>query len=447
MGEEHMGGVFINYRTGDGDWAATFVSRELAAKFGPANVFFASKSIRVGEDFVTRILDRLRQCEVFLAVIGSRWLTATDRQGNRRLDNSDDWVRREIAEAFKAGLRVIPVFLDGTPPLTEADLPAEIGMLARCQYLRLHHRNDDRDIERVLDELTELLSSAEVMPRGKPDDIVAQLKKALTESNSKVADMVHTATVKALDALGESRYPVTVRFPDREMPGKLAERLVSYERDMTELLRLVANGIAHGDSGHDELWVRVVERLLNRVRRRISGPWISAEAYPALLLSYAAGIASTATGREDIAYQVLMSAKTGDTPAIRSLGLRHVVDPRYAAEFPEWNGVRYYHPLSRHLRKSLRPIFADLLDEHEYEYAFEEYEYLRSLLELHDSAFASLGEFAYSLANGHSGVHVRMNTRLADGSPLLKAGAFDGDPTHVTAARHQLEASIRGRYR
>jgi hypothetical protein len=58
-----MGGVFINYRTGDGDWAATFISRELAAEFGSAHVFFASKSIRVGEDFVVRILDRLRQCD------------------------------------------------------------------------------------------------------------------------------------------------------------------------------------------------------------------------------------------------------------------------------------------------------------------------------------------------------------------------------------------------
>jgi hypothetical protein len=64
------------------------------SKFGSDDVFFASKSIRVGEDFVTRILDRLRQCYVFLAVIGSRWLTATDRQGARRLDNPDDCVRR-----------------------------------------------------------------------------------------------------------------------------------------------------------------------------------------------------------------------------------------------------------------------------------------------------------------------------------------------------------------
>jgi hypothetical protein len=182
--------------------------------------------------------------------------------------------------------------------------------------------------------------------------------------------------------------------------------------------------------------------VLNRVSRRSSGPWIAAEAYPTLLLTYAIGIASTASGREDVAYRVFKQAKAGTT-----LALRHVIDPRYSGEFPEWNGVRYYHPLSRHLRKALRRVFTDLLDDYEYESAFEDYEYLRSLLELHESAFSSLGEFAFSLAKGHSGVPKRMSTRLAADSPLLRAGAFGGVVANVTAARHQLDASISGRYR
>lgn len=440
-----MGGVFINYRTGDGDWAATFISRELAAKFGSENVFFASKSIRVGEDFVVRILDRLRQCDVFLAVIGPRWLTATSRTGEPRLSDPDDWVRREILAAFRGGLRVIPIFLDGTPALNQADLPDDISMLARCQYLRLHHRNDDRDIARVLDELTEILSALD-----QPADAVAQFKQALAdrEQAAAVREIVQDTTSQALEALGEGRYPITMPvLAEREIPAVLADRLVSYQDDMAPLLRLVAIGVAAGIAEYDGLWVRAVERLLNRTGRRArGGPWAAAEAYPTLLLSYVIGIAGTAGGRDEIAYLQLVRAKVASSamPAIQLLALRNVVDPKYVADFPEWNGVHHYHALSRHLRIALRPVFAELLDDHEYEVAFEEYEYLRTLLELHEMAFSSLGEFAFQLARGRSNVPRRMAGRL---TTLASAGAFDGSVAGATAARHQLDASIQGRYR
>ncbi|MBP2321584.1 hypothetical protein JOF56_001969 [Kibdelosporangium banguiense] len=442
-----MGGVFVNYRTGDGDWAATFISRELAAEFGSANVFFASKSIRVGEDFVIRILDRLRQCEVFLAVIGPRWLTATDRNGRPRLDNPEDWVRREILAAFRGGLRVIPVFLDGTPALNEADLPDDIKMLARCQYLRLHHRNDDRDIARVLDELTEILSAREA-----PADAATLFKKALADRDQAAAvrDIFQDTTSQTLEALREARYPVSMPLmADREVPAALAERIESYQDDMAQLLRFAVLGVASGISDYDALWVRAVERLLNRAGRRSrGGPWAAAEAYPTLLLSYVIGIASAASGRDEVAYRSLVQATVtaSGTPAIQALALRNVIDPKYVAEFPEWNGVRHYHALSRHVRVTLRPFFAELLDDHEYEAAFEEYEYLRTLLELHDMAFSSLGEFAFQLSKGQSNVHKRMTARLTAESAALKAGAFDGAVANVTTARHQLDASIQGRY-
>ena len=41
-----MPGVFVNYRTGDGEWAAALIKRELSARFGADQVFYASQSIR-----------------------------------------------------------------------------------------------------------------------------------------------------------------------------------------------------------------------------------------------------------------------------------------------------------------------------------------------------------------------------------------------------------------
>ncbi|MCO1574584.1 TIR domain-containing protein [Crossiella sp. SN42] len=163
-----MGGIFINYRTGDGDWAATLIARELTTRFGADNVFFASRSIRLGEDFAESIVEGLLRSDVLLAVIGHRWATITGPDGRPRVQDPEDWVHREIAESFKRDIRVIPVFLDGRGRLSEEDLPAAISRLARCQYLRLHHRNDDHDIARLLDELTGLVPAVAATAPASP---------------------------------------------------------------------------------------------------------------------------------------------------------------------------------------------------------------------------------------------------------------------------------------
>lgn len=427
-----MGGVFVNYRTGDGDWAAALIARELAVKFGQEKVFYASKSIQVGEDFTTRILQGLRQCAILLVVIGPQWLHKTDRQGARRLDNPEDWVRREIIEAFSCGLRVIPVFLDSTEVISERDLPDDLASLARCQYLRLHHRNDDRDVARLLEEVGTILDGA--VPSA---DVVPWLKKALADPGqlASVREAFDAATTKALDAFTDSRYPVSMPdLPEEDIPAVLEERLVSYADDMAPLLKLVAAGVAFGD---DELWSRAFTRVLNRPTKRptrFSEPWTAAASYPALLLLYAIGVAAMSADRDEVIDGALTDVKmyfSGDI-ALRALALRHIVDPKLAESFPGARGLPHRYALSRHLRLVLRRAFDDLLNDRDYDAAFEDYEYMRSLLELHHTAFSSLGEFAFKLSNGHSAVRDRVSRRL------------DADSDLKSAVR-QLDASLRGR--
>src|SRR5205807_2337668 len=87
-------------------------------------------------------LGRVRSAPVILAVIGPRWLTATDPTGQRRIDNPADWIRRELTEAFTTGVRVIPVLTDQAELPREAQLPADIAALSRCQYRHLHRFPD-----------------------------------------------------------------------------------------------------------------------------------------------------------------------------------------------------------------------------------------------------------------------------------------------------------------
>jgi hypothetical protein len=156
--------VFINYRTGDGEWAAALLDEALKHRFGADQVFYASRSIEPGSDFAEEIRRRLVHSDVLLAVIGKRWL-GTDGNGRRRIDKPDDWVRQEIRLAFEHRVRVIPVLLDEAPLLPKTGIPDDIAALARCQYLRLRHRDrDGHDVLTLVNELTRLLPPRAVEP-------------------------------------------------------------------------------------------------------------------------------------------------------------------------------------------------------------------------------------------------------------------------------------------
>lgn len=166
--------VFVNYRVGDRHNEAALIADGLTRRFGPDQVFFASRSLPLGGDFETGLLVAVRESAVMLAVIGPRWLDISDGGGRRRLDDPDDWVRREIAEALRLGIPVVPVLIGDRAWLDSprADqLPADLAALARCQYIRLHYR--DLRLDELIDGLirispglatARLLSSATVPP-------------------------------------------------------------------------------------------------------------------------------------------------------------------------------------------------------------------------------------------------------------------------------------------
>jgi hypothetical protein len=144
--------VFVNYREDDDPSVAVLIDEELSRRFGPDRVFRAARSIPLGTPFPEAIRKALRSASVLLAVIGPRWLTATDPTGARRIDNPEDWVRLEIREALDAGVPVIPVLVDAPLPAL-ADLPDDIARFVENQFLQLHHRGGVRDLERLVDEL------------------------------------------------------------------------------------------------------------------------------------------------------------------------------------------------------------------------------------------------------------------------------------------------------
>ena len=98
-------------------------------------------SIEVGVDFAEAIQRAVDAWEVLLALVGPQWLTVTDADGQRRLDDPDDTVRLEIEAALARNVRVIPVLVDNTPMPRRQQLPDSLAPLAhRNALLRVNHR-------------------------------------------------------------------------------------------------------------------------------------------------------------------------------------------------------------------------------------------------------------------------------------------------------------------
>src|SRR3712207_4354340 len=105
--------VFISYRHEETATAAHWLNHLLTQRLGRDQVFTDVDSIQPGDDFRDVIVSAVESCDVLLALIVRQWHTIKDDDGNRRLDDPDDFVRLEIETALARGVRVIPVLVEG----------------------------------------------------------------------------------------------------------------------------------------------------------------------------------------------------------------------------------------------------------------------------------------------------------------------------------------------
>ena len=125
-----MNAIFISYRRDDSKWVSGLIHERLAAQFGSDAIFTDIDSIPLGVNFKKHIDEQVGKCDIFLAVIGERWLSATDDEGRPRLEQPGDFVRLEIESALKREIPVIPLLVDdiAMPPANK--LPQSLRELA-----------------------------------------------------------------------------------------------------------------------------------------------------------------------------------------------------------------------------------------------------------------------------------------------------------------------------
>jgi serine/threonine protein kinase len=130
----------------------------LTARYGAESLFMDLDSIAAGADFVRQIEEAIASCDVMLEIIGPGWLSATEEDGRRRIDDPDDYVRVELETALREELAVIPVLVGGAAMPRSRELPDELKPFARLQGVELRDMTFHDDVSRLADAVAKVAS-------------------------------------------------------------------------------------------------------------------------------------------------------------------------------------------------------------------------------------------------------------------------------------------------
>jgi hypothetical protein len=149
--------IYLTYRRADARAHAEALYDSLTNALGSDLVFMDVDAIQVGVDFRAAIESAIASAGAVIAIIGRHWLTETDENGKRRLDDPADFVRVELAAALRSKIPVIPVLVDGAQMPSADELPSDIVELTRRQALEISDVRWKGDVDQFIMSLERLV--------------------------------------------------------------------------------------------------------------------------------------------------------------------------------------------------------------------------------------------------------------------------------------------------
>jgi tetratricopeptide (TPR) repeat protein len=230
--------IFISYRRDDAAYVTGHINDLLRKEFGDEAVFTDVDNIALGVDFRAVLDTTVSQCQVLLAVIGSEWLNASDKDGHHRLQDPADFVRIEIESALKRNIPVIPLLVSGAKMPTEAELPESLRGLVFRNGTQIRPAPDFRsDMARLINNLRRHFDS---IRQNEPATTVPDAGPG-PESNNKPLPAESNSTQDSQSTQGEAS-EVMLQVGDDERVRKTAEfgQEQQSERRSTGLWRIAA---------------------------------------------------------------------------------------------------------------------------------------------------------------------------------------------------------------
>ena len=240
-------GIFVSYRRDDSSGHAGRLFDNLAKHFGEDQIFMDIDTIEPGEDFVQVIENAVGSCEIVVAVMGQRWLSAGEGS-SRRLDNPNDFVRLEIATALKRNIRVIPVLVQKATMPRPDDLPEDIALLSRRNAVELSDSRWQYDVDKLLNVLEKVLKSRQEAreaqaarqaeeERGRQENDRRQRAEEEERRRLAAEEAKRSAADKERKALEETRRAEDKRRIEEEISRKALEEKRRVEAENQRLVR------------------------------------------------------------------------------------------------------------------------------------------------------------------------------------------------------------------
>ena len=158
--------IFISYRREDSAGDAGRLADHLNRRIGSASVFLDIETIDPGADFERALTSSLQETAAMLVVIGPRWTALVKADGSRRLDDPNDYVRREVEAALGRDIPVVPVLVQGARLPRKEDLPESLSALVKRQVATLDHAEFHDDAERLSERLAKVIVGEGSTGRG-----------------------------------------------------------------------------------------------------------------------------------------------------------------------------------------------------------------------------------------------------------------------------------------
>ncbi|MDE3745109.1 4a-hydroxytetrahydrobiopterin dehydratase [Methylobacterium radiotolerans] len=163
--------LFVNYRRDDTGPYAIALKSELELRLEGNAVFLDLAGVRAGKDWQLVLEDALSKSRIVLSCIGENWHGTPDETGRRRIDDPNDWIRRELAQALIDPKKVvIPVLINDAAVPRLSEVPEEIRSLCSRQAFRIRSETWTSDIVALCQRLSEedgvaIKGAGELLPK------------------------------------------------------------------------------------------------------------------------------------------------------------------------------------------------------------------------------------------------------------------------------------------
>jgi TIR domain len=145
--------VFISYRRDDTQSEAGRLADAIRVHFGEDSVFVDTSDTRFGAEWPDVLRTAVEQAAVVIAVIGPEWILARDEYGRRRIDDAEDWVRRELELGLERGKTIFPLLVRHARMPPAHALPQTLAPVASRQAFSIRGETWKHDLELVQREL------------------------------------------------------------------------------------------------------------------------------------------------------------------------------------------------------------------------------------------------------------------------------------------------------